>query len=229
MNVELLMSFPFISGSVMAIAHVLSGPDHLAAVTPFAVHKKTEGWRVGLFWGIGHVLGMLAIGLLFLFFKDLIPVDRISNYSELIVGFTLIGIACWTFYRLFVHKQKSEHKNQENVIADMIPLNDTQQTGIIGKKQRSASFFIGLLHGFAGIAHFLLLLPALGFTTIGGTVSYLIGFAVGTIVAMLSFTYLISYGVNKYAKNHSAKFYRKIGTVSGLFALTVGVYWVVLN
>jgi len=229
MNVELLMSFPFISGSIMAFVHVLSGPDHLAAVTPFVVHKESEGWRVGLFWGIGHVLGMLAIGLLFLLFKDRIPVDSISNYSELIVGFTLIGIACWTFYRLFFHKTKEKNKNQANLIADTTPLNDAPPMVIARKKQRSTSFFIGLLHGFAGIAHFLLLLPALGFATINETLTYLIGFAIGTIVAMLAFTYLISYGINKYAKNHTPKFYRQIGTVSGLFALTIGVYWVVLN
>jgi len=229
MDLELLMSFPFISGSIMAFVHVLSGPDHLAAVTPFVVHKRTEGWRVGLFWGIGHVLGMLAVGLLFLLFKDRIPVDRISDYSELIVGFTLIGIACWTFYRLFFHKTKEENKKQANLISKTSSLNDASPTVITRKKQRSTSFFIGLLHGFAGIAHFLLLLPALGFSSINETVTYLLGFAIGTIVAMLVFTYLISYGVNKYAKNHTTKFYRQIGTVSGLFALTIGVYWIVLN
>lgn len=229
MDLELFKSFPFISGSIMAFVHVLSGPDHLAAVTPFVVHKGTGGWRVGLFWGIGHVLGMLAVGLLFLVFKDRIPVDSISDYSELIVGFTLIGIACWTFYRLFFHKTKEENKNQANLIADTTPLNDAPPTVITRKKLRSTSFFIGLLHGFAGIAHFLLLLPALGFATINETVSYLLGFAIGTIVSMLVFTYLISYGINKYAKNHTLKFYRQIGTISGVFALTIGVYWLMLN
>ena len=72
-------NFQIVLGMVAAIAHVLMGPDHLAAVTPLVFDAKRKYWRVGFLWGLGHILGMLLIGILFYFFKDIIPVDIIST------------------------------------------------------------------------------------------------------------------------------------------------------
>ena len=66
-------NFPLFAGIIAAMLHVISGPDHLAAVTPFAIESKKKAWKVGLFWGVGHLVGMLFIGVLFLLFKELIP------------------------------------------------------------------------------------------------------------------------------------------------------------
>ncbi|MAY53071.1 MAG: nickel transporter, partial [Flavobacteriaceae bacterium] len=57
------------SAILASILHVISGPDHLAAVTPLAISSQRKGWKIGLFWGFGHLIGMLLIGVLFLLFK----------------------------------------------------------------------------------------------------------------------------------------------------------------
>src|SRR5680860_530464 len=103
------LSFPLLAGIIAAILHVISGPDHLAAVTPFAIESKKKAWKVGLFWGIGHLLGMLSIGVLFLMFKDLIPIEKISKHSEKMVGVILIGLALWIFFKIF--KDEKQHKH----------------------------------------------------------------------------------------------------------------------
>ena len=79
------LSFPIFAGIIAAVLHVISGPDHLAAVIPFAIERKKKAWKVGLFWGIGHLTGMLFIGALFLAFKEMIPVEKISKHSEKLV------------------------------------------------------------------------------------------------------------------------------------------------
>ena len=61
------LNFPLFAGIIAAMLHVIAGPDHLAAVTPFAIESKKKAWKVGLFWGVGHLLGMLFIGVLFLY------------------------------------------------------------------------------------------------------------------------------------------------------------------
>ena len=43
------LSFPLFAGIIAAVLHVISGPDHLAAVTPFAIESKKKAWKVGLF------------------------------------------------------------------------------------------------------------------------------------------------------------------------------------
>jgi len=87
-----LISYPLITGTLAAMLHVLSGPDHLAAVAPLAVENRNKTWRIGLFWGLGHIAGMLLIGILMTLFRDFIPVERISEHSEQLVGFILIMI-----------------------------------------------------------------------------------------------------------------------------------------
>ena len=103
------ITFPLTAGLIASIFHVITGPDHLAAVTPFAIESKRKAWKIGLFWGIGHLIGMLFIGILFIIFKELIPVDKISNFSEQLVGLVLVGIGVWAFYRIF--KQDRSHKH----------------------------------------------------------------------------------------------------------------------
>jgi len=59
-----------LTGFIASVAHVVTGPDHLAAVTPLAIDSRKKSWIVGLSWGLGHTLGMLLIGLLFVLFNS---------------------------------------------------------------------------------------------------------------------------------------------------------------
>ncbi|HPI87444.1 MAG TPA: hypothetical protein PLR01_13805, partial [Bacteroidales bacterium] len=68
-----------LTGFLAAAVHVVTGPDHLAAVTPLAIENRKKAWNIGLMWGIGHVAGMLLIGLLYLAFKSMINVEKISG------------------------------------------------------------------------------------------------------------------------------------------------------
>ena len=94
------LSFPFIAGTLAASLHVIAGPDHLAAVAPFAIERVRKAWKVGLLWGVGHLTGMLLIGLLVLLFKDFIPFEAISKYSEKFVGIVLILLGFWIFAKI---------------------------------------------------------------------------------------------------------------------------------
>jgi len=85
-----------LSGMIASALHVITGPDHLAAVTPLAIESKRKAWAIGVMWGLGHLLGMMLIGGLFLLFKDLIPVELISGRSEILVGIVLIVLGTWS-------------------------------------------------------------------------------------------------------------------------------------
>jgi hypothetical protein len=72
-----MIGFPIVTGTLAAMLHVLSGPDHLAAVAPLAVENRNKTWCIGLFWGLGHLAGMLLIGILMTLFRDFIPLEQI--------------------------------------------------------------------------------------------------------------------------------------------------------
>lgn len=231
------MIFPLFSGMFAAILHVISGPDHLAAVTPFAIESKRKAWKIGLNWGVAHLTGMLLIGLLFMLFRQMIPVETISRYSEQLVGLVLVIVGLWALYgvvrkgkhsHLHIHQDgapymhKHAHTHEKSSAHSHIHQGRPRNRGL-------ATFSIGFLHGLAGIAHFLLFLPVLGFETRAESAAYIGGFGLGTVLAMTLFTLLLG-RLSELAKNwHNPMFFRGIRLAGGLFALLIGVYWMLIN
>ena len=229
-------SFPFFAALLASILHVIAGPDHLAAVIPFAIESKRKAWKIGLFWGIGHLLGMIIIGVLFLIFRELIPVEKISGYSEQLVGIVLIFIGLWAFYKLFkankrhkhlhvhanddvaIHKHEHEHHKNHN--------HSHHHDGV--KQSNLASLSVGFLHGLAGIAHFLLFIPVASFDNRMDSVMYLLGFAAGIVIAMTVFALVVG-RISAFAKNeHNDMLFKGIRLAGGLFAIIIGIYWMTL-
>ncbi|MBT8314929.1 MAG: sulfite exporter TauE/SafE family protein [Maribacter sp.] len=229
------VTFSLTTGLIASMLHVITGPDHLAAVVPFAIESKKKAWKIGLFWGIGHLVGMLLIGFLFVLFKELIPIEHISDYSEQIVGFVLIGIGIWAFYKIFKKEKnhKHLHVHSENAViihshkhehVDEKSHHHVHDENI--KQSNFASFSIGFLHGLAGIAHFLLFLPVLGFDKQSDAVLYVLGIGLGIILAKTIFAFVIGQ-ISSFAKNeHNELFFKGIRFSGGLFAIVIGIYWV---
>jgi hypothetical protein len=145
--------------------HVLSGPDHLAAVAPFAIGRGTRGWRTGLQWGLGHCAGVLAIGLLALSFRQLLPLESISSSAEKLVGALLIGIGAWGICKSFIVKNGPPEGGTPN-----------------------APLVIGLVHGLAGSSHLLGVIPGLLFPSATAVCAYFVAFAAATIAGMMGFS-----------------------------------------
>lgn len=216
-----------ISAFLASSLHVISGPDHLAAVTPLAISSQRKGWKIGLLWGVGHLLGMLIIGGLFWSFRELIPVDSISKYSEQLVAFVLIGVGLWTFFRIFIeqknliqkHNSHNEKTNSTYISSELKPIEENIERNIW------SSLAIGFLHGLAGVAHFILLLPILAFETKLQGLEYIIGFAIGTVIAMTLYALILG-NISFYSKkSNDPKIFKAIRFLGGLFALLIGVYW----
>jgi len=230
-------SFPIIAGLIAAMLHVITGPDHLAAVTPFAIETKKKAWKVGVFWGIGHLFGMSLIGVLFMLFEAFIPIEKIANYSEQLVGFVLIFIGLWAFYQIFNKKNKHKHLHVHSNISPVIHIHYHQHTNKknhqhIHKNKIKHSYFtsfsVGILHGLAGVAHFILFFPILGFTANLDAIEYIIGFALGTILAMTIYALAIGKIASLARKEHNDDFLKGIRLAGGIFAILIGIYWVFL-
>ena len=227
-----MIHFPLLAGTLASMLHVISGPDHLAAVTPLVIESKKKAWKIGLSWGLGHLIGMLLIGVLFLVFKEYIPVDAISEYSEQLVAIVLIGVGIWAFYRIFNEKKSHKHPHVHSEEKPYIHIHNhehshghqhTHQKEI--RQNIISSFGIGFLHGLAGVAHFLLLLPALSFKTNLEGIQYVTGFAIGTVVAMSAYALIVGKIATYSKQEHNTTFFKGIRFAGGLFAILIGIYW----
>ncbi len=223
------MKIPFILGLFAAVFHVLSGPDHLAAVTPLALERKNKYWKIGMAWGLGHVLGMLLIGLLFYFLKNYIPVESISNYSEKFVGFMLITIGLWAIYRIN-HSKKLAYPHIHNNEVHIHPVETGSHTHTEIKTNGNVllAFGIGIIHGFAGVSHFILMLPVLGYQTKWESLEYMTGFAIGIILAMVLYVNILE-KISRSSQKGSQKILKYLQYGGAFAAILIGVSWLCLN
>ena len=144
-----------LAGFAAGCFHVLTGPDHLAAVAPL-VAGGDRAWRSGFTWGVGHTAGVLVVGLLLLVFRELLPVEALSAWSERAVGVALILVGAWG-------------------------LRQARQAHAVHHLAAGASFGMGTLHGLAGSSHLFGVLPTLAFTSRADGLWYLAAFGVGAV------------------------------------------------
>jgi ABC-type nickel/cobalt efflux system permease component RcnA len=220
----------FATGLLAGAIHVVSGPDHLAAVAPFAAESRRRAWEVGLRWGVGHAGGVMFIGVLSLLLRDWLPIEAISSWSERFVGVVLIGIGLWGTRRALsqrVHTHEHEHNGQRHVhihAHDGATAHTHEQA--FEHRHTHAAFAVGTLHGVAGSSHFLGVLPALAFPTLAQAVSYLAAYGVGTVLAMMGFAALVGVSACGLAVS-SAQAYQRLMAGCSLAALAVGGWWLV--
>jgi hypothetical protein len=198
------MTLAFV-GFLAGFVHVLSGPDHLAAIAPYAVDGKTRAWRTGVRWGLGHATGALAVGLLMLAVREALPVDAISTWGERLVGLFLLGIGMWGLGAALTRTTRPSHAHGSHV-------------------HGHAAFAVGSLHGLAGSAHLLGLLPALAFPSTFAAGSYLLLFGAGTVAAMAAFASFVGWAAGRSGVSGP----RAQGAVLGLssvVAVAVGGFW----
>jgi hypothetical protein len=89
---------------------------------------------------MGHGGGVLLwLGGAWLF-GDMLPVQRVSDAAEMLVGISLVVLGIYTLWSRAHQRAHHEHHHHE----------------------RGTAFGMGVLHGTAGAGHFLVVLPTLG-------------------------------------------------------------------
>jgi sulfite exporter TauE/SafE len=216
-----------LTGLLAGVVHVLSGPDHLTAIAPLAAHQRKGAWVPGLRWGIGHFAGVAAVGLLSLWLRDRLPVSLLSSWGDRVVGVVLFAVGLWAVrcaLREKLHAHEHEHEGERHVHVHVHP-DRVEHTQPTAHRHTHAAFAIGTLHGFAGSAHFLGILPMLALPTRLQAISYLLAFGVGTVLAMAMFAYGMGMVATR-CQVTGARFYRGMMSTCGAAAMVIGAFWV---
>jgi len=210
------------AGLAAGLTHALSGPDHLSAVAPLVVGERRSGqggrggWRTGLFWGIGHSVGIWVMGLLALALRGILPLERVSSWSERLVGAVLIAVGLWGLRRAFGPRLVEEaHSHSHSHEPDGQP-----------PWPGSAALWIGSLHGLAGSSHILGLLPALAFGNRSASLAYIGGFGLGAIMAMVAFASALGAASVRLTANGGRGFQALLGGASAV-SIVLGGFWLV--
>ena len=183
-------------GFVLGLRHALD-PDHIVAVSTIVSECKSlkRSSLVGTFWGLGHTLSLLLVGLAVVSFKLNLS-ERVAGWLEFIVAIMLVALgirALVTALRGWkLHAHTHEHDGQKHVHLHVHRPGEASihsHRHILGVGIRP--FIVGMVHGLAGSAGLMLLVLATIPSAIVGML-YIAVFGVGSIGGMILMSSVIS-------------------------------------
>ena len=196
-------------GFLLGLRHA-SDPDHVVAISTL-VARHRSAWaasRVGVAWGLGHSLTIVAVGSAVVLLGLALP-PHLGLGLELVVGLVLVALGV---------------SNLRSATARR-PL-DSGASGHAHDAPPSAlgrAFFVGLVHGLAGSAAVALLALA-AMPGPATAIVYLAIFSLGTVVGMVA----LSLGVGAPLALASGRSHAQRWIVAGSGALSLGLgLWLV--
>ena len=150
----------FLVALLLGLRHA-TDPDHLTAVSSMILAERDGGrrgaMRLGLAWGAGHALTLLALGLPFVLWGDALS-ERIQQIAEIAIGLLIVGLAV----RLLVRWRRGYFHVHPHRHGDVVHAHPHVHEGAHGPHEHPhaealgrtplAAFGIGLVHGIGGSA-----------------------------------------------------------------------------
>ncbi len=219
------MIFVLFAGLVAGAAHVITGPDHLAALAPIAVDSPKRATRLGFMWGFGHGIGVVLLGVLGLVTSSWLDLALLSAWAEFIVGFALIVVGVWALKRassIIIHTHAHDHDNDNDGHSHYhLHTSDQNHDEVAHRGHSHAAFAVGMFHGAAGTGHLLGVLPSLALPAEEAVV-YLTAYLVAAVLSMAGFGAVLGKMIKKQG---IVQLRRVMFGVAGL-AVAIGTAWV---
>ena len=198
-------------------------PDHLAAVTSFIARRPSTRASVGfaLRWGLGHAATLLVVGVASTLFSLVITPD-IENAAELAVGVMLVGVGAWVLIGLARGRLLIEPHVHEG--HSHIHLHRPAHSG--GPVAGHSIFWVGALHGLAGSAGLLVIIPVAMMSSAWAIMAYIIAFNLGVTVVMAAYALAIGGLLGKLATGRGARWYPWLAGTAGASTFLLGLTWI---
>lgn len=171
-------------GFGLGFIHALDA-DHVMAVSVLSTQKP--GFKRTLshsgHWALGHGCVLLLAGGLLFGLGVMIP-ESLQKLAEMSVGVLLIilGLVCFNQFKNKIKLQLHSHSHSHTDIEHIHWCDEGHQ-----KQRLHKSVFVGVLHGLAGSAPALALIPAVASGQVKLAMIYLLLFSLGVMISMMAF------------------------------------------
>jgi len=171
------------------------------------------------------------LGLIGVLARSVLPVQRLSCWSEVLVGAALIGIGSWALWqsrKMVLHRHAHAHQEIKAPTAPPphehlhVHIDHEAHSNLAHRHHKRSAYGIGLLHGAAGTGHLLGVVPALALSPTQGLL-YLTAYGIAAVGAMTGFGALLGLVGDRIAPRLLSNLMR----VCGGLAVGLGVYWMV--
>ncbi|MCC7508183.1 MAG: hypothetical protein IT464_02265 [Planctomycetes bacterium] len=220
------------TGLLAGIAHTFLGADHLAALLPLSVNRKFKAAWLGVRWGAGHSLGVVIVAVILLAGRESLDLSPVEEWGERLVGVMLIALGLWGVrsamrQSLHVHEHTHDADTHAHLHAHTGDAHDPADTASWHSHlHKHAAIGAGTLHGVAGMAHLLGVIPALLAPTLLVSFAYLAGFAAGSILSMGLFAGTFG-AVTARLGSKSPALLNGSMYVAAVACILIGVFWIV--
>jgi sulfite exporter TauE/SafE len=210
------------AGFTLGFIHALDA-DHVMAVTALSNQKPSLQRTVKFSgsWAIGHGGVLLLAGMVLFGLGIALPANLIW-FAELSVGIVLIAVGLLCFWRFRQHNmQLQSHKHGD---VEHTHWHDHNHPGDYSQRAH-APVMVGMLHGLAGSAPALALIPAVAQGQLWVAGAYLVVFSVGVMLSMM----LFGAGLGMLQKQLQQRFSVMFNVSRYLiasFSVAFGGYWV---
>ena len=183
-------------GFVLGLRHAFDA-DHLAAVSTVVAERPSlrASSVVGLFWGLGHTLVLLLVGMVVLTWNVAIP-ESLATMFEFAVGIMLIVLGTGLARRIWRnrwHLHAHEHEGMVHAHLHHHGAHDSHRH-VHWFREAGRPLVIGMAHGLAGSAALLLIVVSTAATFLEG-VGYILIFGLGLIAGMMGIGAVMSFPV----------------------------------
>ena len=211
----------------LGLVHALDA-DHVMAVSVFATDRSGArcGARSGLRWSLGHGLMLIGVGVVLLLVGRAMP-PALSAAAERAVGLTMVGLGVYVFVDLL--RRRSHLHFHEH---DGLPPHAHWHTHAKGEAHPHhaghdhGAVMVGAIHGLAGSAPILAVLPASARSPALG-LGYLIVFALGVALAMALMSGLLGHLAGRLARGGRARGLPILRASSAIGSIALGVWLVI--
>lgn len=209
--------------------------DHMVVVSVFAGFKPRfrAAAGYGARWGIGHGLVVMLVGTLLAWSGIRLP-DAATGWGQILVGISLVALGIWALRRTWqfhTHKPDTHDHSHGHLHAHSL------NTGVHSGKSHNHSHrhdparhhqhlptTLGALHGLAGSAPVLALIPITLLENLHQAIVYLLLFSVATTLSMTMYGLLAAAAIQGIGLTQ-----RRIKLLTTLIAsatIVVGGVWV---
>lgn len=214
-------------GFSLGLMHALDA-DHVMAVS--ALNNQKAGLRRTLRycanWALGHS-GVLIFSGLMLFGLGMSLPESLQYAAEVSVGVLLIGLGLycfWQFRKQRLSLVKHTHGDVTHVHWHIEGDVNTKGHGKHSHREGHAPVMVGVVHGLAGSAPALALVPAVSQGQFGVAMGYLLVFSIGVMLSMLAFGLGLGSLQKHLKEKHMRLFHWQRNIIAGS-SIAIGSFW----
>ena len=202
-------------GTLLGMRHALE-PDHLAALSVLLTGERSirkAAW-LGVYWGIGHTLTLLAAGTLLVVLRAEMP----AMASDVLAGavvLMLIGFGCRAIYlSASPVPQGPTHSHVQGAASG----SDSVGPWTLARRP----LFVGAVHGLAGSGALTALVMAT-IPSMGARLAYLALFGVGSTLGMAALSGLLGWPIARVGTHGAVA--RSVSLIVGSISIMLGLFW----